>query len=335
MLQRPCNHLSAIKSRYPNVWKEYDVFLAGRGKDLPSWPGWCYCPLSAAYAIASRGGSITADTIKDVAILGALAAWRPTQGIYRFDKDVASAIMSTEIDGEVPSDILLRLPEWCVYIEVPFEISLFQMQIVGFYAHLEWDVNSNRRELRFLLDAISPVEELVGIPADIDRNVSLADAMKGVYEQIAKNFNLKFTDTTAMDYRANIDAKSISPFVSLVLYLCSKNAEARNAGSGIGLEGLQRPALKKTKLGLRYFPPDRPEVWEVGFEIGKQIRAANNSEYSETHTGPRPHIRRAHWHTFWELTKAMPEKRSTNVKWLPPMAINAEDGEIFPRVRVV
>ena len=102
MLQRPCNHLSAIKSRYPNVWKEYDVFLAGRGKDLPSWPGWCYCPLSAAYAIASRGGSITADTIKDVAILGALAAWRPTQGIYRFDKDVASAIMSTEIDGEVP-----------------------------------------------------------------------------------------------------------------------------------------------------------------------------------------------------------------------------------------
>ena len=131
-------------------------------------------------------------------------------------------------------------------------------------------------------------------------NVSLADAMKGVYEQMQKNFNLKFTPLHNRDGLSckHSDAKSISPFVSLVLYLCSKNAEARNAGSGIGLEGLQRPALKKTKLGLRYFPPDRPEVWEVGFEIGKQIRAANNSEYSETDYRPRPHIRRAHWHTF-------------------------------------
>lgn len=81
----PQRHLKLIGDQYPGAWKLYDAFMADRGKKLIDWPDWCYCPVSAAHAIVNPKS--LAD-IQNVPILACLAAWRMTQGIYRFDPDI-------------------------------------------------------------------------------------------------------------------------------------------------------------------------------------------------------------------------------------------------------
>ena len=89
-----------------------------------------------------------------IGIVGALAAWRATQGIYRFDQTVFEAVWDTPLTGGLPTALLCRLPEWCCY--VPVEPSRDLMPgleaLHGFWAHLEWDANTHHMELRFVLD---------------------------------------------------------------------------------------------------------------------------------------------------------------------------------------
>jgi len=84
---RPLKYLGRYGKKYPDVWKLFDQFRVDRGKGLVDWPNWCFCPLAASYAIVSGGGDnqCTPETVGDVAVLGALSAWRLSQEIYRFD----------------------------------------------------------------------------------------------------------------------------------------------------------------------------------------------------------------------------------------------------------
>lgn len=53
--------------------------------------------------------------------------------------------------------------------------------------------------------------------------------------------------------------------ISLLLYLCSENADYARP---------PQPRAKRTKRGLRLFPPDKPNTWDVGTRIGAQLRCA-------------------------------------------------------------
>ncbi|RMF85262.1 MAG: hypothetical protein D6736_17640, partial [Nitrospinota bacterium] len=106
----------------------------------------------------------------------------------------------------------------------------------------------------------------------------------------------------------------------------------------------------KTKKGLRFFPPDQPRVWETGWRMGAALRAAQGPASAEDVTAapaaegegpvskprarPRPHIRRAHWHSFWRGPRQGP--REVVVKWLPPIPVAVErKAPIVPTVRQV
>ena len=57
---------------------------------------------------------------------------------------------------------------------------------------------------------------------------------------------------------------------------------------------------------------------------------------SGTHASPRPHVRRAHWHSYWVGQKDQPEARSVVLKWLPPIPVNVQDaGDLTTTVRDV
>jgi hypothetical protein len=141
------------------------------------------------------------------------------------------------------------------------------------------------------------------------------------------------------DGRVEELAADVSPLVSLVLYLCSQAAEVRN-GSGSD-QRPARPQPVKTKKGLRLFPPERPTPWEVGYRLGASLRTALSGHASGVgpsgnHASPRPHVRRAHWHSFWVGQKSQPEARSVVLKWLPPIPVNVQDaGELTATVRDV
>ncbi|MBL8474403.1 MAG: hypothetical protein JNM98_21625 [Rhodocyclaceae bacterium] len=143
---RPREHLATAGRLYPHAWKRADEFRAVRGRHgLPDWPEWCFLPLAGWYAIVSGGGEnrVPVERITHVARLSALGAWRATQGVYRFDPDVYAAVVDTPISGDIPADVLHRMPEWCVYVETPGMTARGAL-LHGFWAHLEADANTGQ-----------------------------------------------------------------------------------------------------------------------------------------------------------------------------------------------
>jgi len=329
-IPRPKRHLIAMGKRYPDAWRLVDDMRADRGISLPTWPEWCFIPLAGPYAIVSRGGALPLELAEDVARLGALAAWRVTQGIYRFDPDLYRALLATPIQGNIPVDIILRLPEWCVYIETPGYM-FGKDELHGFFAHLESDANDGRIELRLLLDMGDELDDLMPLPLHMTGSVAESlTAMAEEAERQARRLGME-TPPEALGAVGQM-APYVAPLVSLVLYLCSAAAEY------IGDRRPSKPRPVKTKRGHRYFPPDQPTFWMTGFRIGAALRRAENqrqlSGEPSDRRSPRPHIRRAHWHTYWTGPKDRPQ--TPVLRWLHPTLVGVIDREgIVPTIRLV
>jgi hypothetical protein len=329
MLTRPQQHVAELARRYPGIWKAVDTFRASRGRDLPEWPAWCYLPLAGAHAIASAGRStpLAPGEAAWVGRVGALAAWRSTQGIYRYDPELLEGLWTTPLSGELPVELFFRLPEWCVYLELGGRAG-FQ----GAYTHLEWDANDGRCELRLLLDPGGGVEDLLPVPLHLVPGGSLYDATQAALAETARQARRLGLPSLGTSFPMD---EALSPLVSLLLYLCSEEPDVRD---GAGSQRLpRRPNPIRTKKGLRLFPPDEPTVWETGFRLGAALRRAASGEWSEgavaERAGPRPHIRRAHWHSYWTGTK---DARKLSLRWLPPIPVGLEDMEkLRPTVRRV
>lgn len=320
---RPRDHLIAFGKKYPNAWKQADELRASRGNGLPDWPDWCFLPLAGWQAIAQAGNPL--QWVLDIGQLGAMGTWRVTQGIYRFDTTLLELVVSTPIDGGLPYDVLYRLPEWCVYIETPGMKALGSV-LHGFFAHLESDSKTGDPELRLLLDTD---ENLIPIPIHLGE-WSLNEALHRAYRQAANNVGPIFCApylTLADKMQADIE-----PLVSLLLYLCSENAEI-----GDGSCHPIKAVPVKTKKGPRLFAPNQSTTWEVGVRLGSALRRAQSERGSGNcgnHNAPRPHIRRAHWHGFRrgptrnaDGTPIKKENRRFFLRWLPPIPVNFENPE--------
>ena len=69
--------------------------------------------------------------------LSALAAWRMTQGVYRIDHYIAPEVLKTPLKSDLPGEVLFRLPEWSVYLEVPAGLTEEGCGVAGFFAYLD------------------------------------------------------------------------------------------------------------------------------------------------------------------------------------------------------
>lgn len=304
---RPLEHLNAASKLYPDVWQQVNKFRLSKGKDLPDWPNWCFLPMAATFAIVSGGGNMPFNQVGDVARLAALIAWRYTQGVYRFEPSVYQSISNTIAKGDIPVEVLFRLPEWGLYIETP------ELDEYGFFAHLEHDINTGRAELRLLIDsedALYPIILHLGdwtVTEAIDRAISEA-AKQGEFNKHDLPVDMMITHQSAIAHHC----------ISLLLYLCSEQPDIQP----IERELPARPKAKKVKGDWKLFPPKKPKIWHVGKEVAKQISAVLGETSGETRNSPAPHIRRAHWHGFWKGSKGT-SSRKFIYKWLPPTVINA------------
>ena len=316
---RPRDNLIAAGKRFPDAWSQSDMIRTDRGKDIPDWPEWCYLPMGAWYAIVSRGEDdrLPLSLIGDVGRLAAIGAWRVTQGIYRFDPDLYAEIIDTPVNGDLPHDVLYRTPEWCVYIETP-GMQWLGTRLHGFFAHLEADANSGRPELRLLLDTetILKSQPLHLGPWSLAESIRRMGDTASIH---AMGAGVQLPAGTAKPV-----SEAVEPLISLLLYLCSQNAE---------IGGDRRPANpepKKTKRGMRIFAPDKPSTWDVGVRLGAALRQARaeNLDQGGNHSGPRGHVRRSHWHGFWSGPKS--GNRKFSLKWLPPIPVNLESPDDLP-----
>lgn len=348
-------HMQRIASQSgdPKIWATIDGMRARRGRDL-DWPPWCYLPLAATSVIAGRGKDFADMTTAERGLgydLGVLAAWRPTQGIYRYHPDVLEALWNTPVTGDIPSEVLFAIPEWCVYIETPHKPlwtafpEVGDAPILGYFALLNADTRDGANaSLRFDLDCGDRF--ITTFPIVLGGN--LIDGIQSAVASVLKTLDerqLKL-DPIAQELVAStpaVLAQPYAPLVSTLLYLCAQNAEVRTRKEGLRPT---RPKPVKTKDGPRYFPPPEPVSWEVGWRVGAAIAAAKEEERrykpsSGAHARPRPHIRKAHWHSFWTGPKAKVGvasrgERKLILHWLPPLPVNvSEDSPVIPTVHPV
>lgn len=117
---------------------------------------------------------------------------------------------------------------------------------------------------------------------------------------------------------------TFTSMLQLLLYLCSDEPD---------MPEIEHPVKRKTLSG-RVRTPGEPRVWDVGVRISNVIRRYRNggpayrpARDSEpgSHASPRPHVRSAHWHTYWTGPRqAIFPERKPIVKWIPPIPIGMD-----------
>jgi hypothetical protein len=350
---RTLEWLTVYGKRYPMAWELYANFqekrLAKRKvqafglpgyEDVEDWPEWCWTPIAAAHAIvtlqtdpdaraavtAARRAENVPDILKrpraDTGALAAVAAWRATQVIYRFDETVFEALLHTRIPGDIPVEVLKRMPTWCAYIETPSLAPL-----VGFYAWLEFDLADKHEELRFALD-FEGAQHL--IPMGVHLHGSIEEGLEAVR---LRNEEAERNDP---QFKRLPSWLKVNPLVegltSLVLFLCSDEAEVPPAPP-------KPDRVVVTKKGRTMTPAGRPRILECGAVLGAQLRRvqeerARSETEGETGRTVRGHYRAPHWHTFLTGPRTGEQKRV--VKWLPLIRVNLPEDELpLPTIRPV
>jgi hypothetical protein len=333
--------LASAARDYPDCWRRFDDVLFGVRAEGVSWPSWCWAPMAAAYAVASNGARLPPEKSGEVGRLAALAAWRPTQGIYRFDASLLDALWDSDVDGALPVSVLTRLPEWCVYLELPGRQLEGGLRLEGCWAHLESDANDGHMELRFLLDTH---EGLLPMPLHLGMGAgTLVDGAQAATEEMARQIEQTGEATVAEVMRtraaASLMAGLTRPLVSVLLYLCTTTDSLTSAEGAVP----SRPSPKPARRGEppRFLPPVRPSIYEAGARLGaalREARAAVEGQGVSSGGGRTPvgHVRRAHWHAYWVGPRGDAELRRREVRWLPPIFVNLPEGQaVEPVIRTV
>jgi DNA-binding XRE family transcriptional regulator len=114
---------------------------------------------------------------------------------------------------------------------------------------------------------------------------------------------------------------------------------ARVGGKLVALAQPSACLTLPVRKGLRIFPPDDPTIWETGYRMGARLRCAMGQELGQTGTNrssPVPHIRRAHWHSFWLGPRTNVVERRLALRWLPPIPVAlSTPEELVPAIRQV
>lgn len=311
MTSSPLEVLHAYGRRYPDAWRQFDEFRARRD-ELGGWPDWCFCPMAGAYAIASGGGSRTVEIERGdhVGALAALAAWRPTQGVYRLHPRVFEDVWGSRIAGDLPVEVLEHLPEWCCYVALP------DAHLLGFWVHLEHDANTGRRELRLALHVGGPGGV---VPMAVHLVGTLEASVQAAVDEATANAALAGRTVEASAIAAQLEAitRTAEPMVAVALYLCTDDAEIVDA-AGEPIRRPNRPAPAKAKKGRppRLHAAKTVTEWRVGDRLGAAMEAALN----DGGHGVKPHIRRGHWHTY----RTGEGRQGKRVRWVASMAVGAE-----------
>jgi hypothetical protein len=336
--------LELFSADHPGIWRLVDEARQWQKRHQIPTPPYVFLALGTARRVM-RQWSDTQRTVynsptgiadngwEPVSELKQFASWRPTQGIYRFDPTLYEALIATPMDGDIPVELIQRLPEWCIYIETPGLsaplASGAHTPMFGVWATLERvdeaveGVNERYHDIDVLHLGLHTERQIAvnHLPLHGTLESSIALLSKDWARQAGSPDGPTAPPVGYVDQAVALFA----PILSLLLYLC---AEASEIGDGSRRPG--RPEPKRTRHGLRLFPADKPMVWDVGVRMGAALRRAYQTESASdgvaTGRRMRPHVRRAHWHTF--LAGRQREER--RVKWLPPIPVNLNDAALLP-----
>ena len=302
----------------PN-WGLVHQFRQDRGRcGIPDWPAHCFLPrMLWAQTLPADLPRASFEKHVWLASLAAVGAWRFTQGVYCFDPTAYEAICATPPKGKLDARNFEGAPDHSSYIVTP-GLMIGTVPVRGAFVYLDFDFNRNCLGLCMTIDLGNShiVFDILLDSGSLEEALSFAMAhqMETTTPDCA---------TALMDLGPNVaqDLRhAVEVVVSLYLYLCAENADF-----GDGAERPAKPQPKRTRRGFRLFPPDNPKIWNVGSRVGAKLRASREwavqhaaNEEQGMRSGPRPHFRRAHWHTYF----IGPRKSRSIHLWVHPCLVN-------------
>lgn len=196
--------------------------------------------------------------------------------------------------------------------------------VSGFFSSLEY-VSLGKAELRFVFCGAERLTPFYIALSSGTIEKSFEECLKE-YEAVAGESD---ADKVKKDYQELLgeDLSLVKKAMSLVLYICSDEAEMRDRDEPDWEPGFPRP--KVTKGEERLFPADRNRLVDVGRELGAMLRegTAHNEPSAPTGRTVRPHLRRGHWHGFWTgPRKENRDQQKFALKWLPPVFVHGKAG---------
>lgn len=309
------HYVADLDSSVPGWISLLDNLRSRRASDLPGWPEWCLLPMAGPYAVCEAAGLVDLHRGDTAAVptMAALYAWNQGRSVYRFDPELAEAVVATDLTGDIPLSVLYSLPEWGIYIDRP-DIAVWRTAIDGVFVHLEWDGPRGCPELRLVFDSGG---SLFGIPLPLTAStiMEMLQAADATAEREAVRLDVPLPVSLTDSTLALADV--VRPVVALVLYVCSKAADIRDP---------DRPEAGPVRRHSARVGP--PRTWEVGYRMSTALRVGRSTGPSaRAGSHVTPHLRRAHWHTYYrgEGSRSDPSKREVVLLWVAPTAVGAGD----------
>ncbi|WP_039824882.1 hypothetical protein [Nocardia testacea] len=258
-----------------------------------------------ARAVGEHGPTVV-DTLHDIVLAAEnVRTWKQTQVVYRVHPELALHLTDTAPGTEIPWQVFRRLPHPDPFVVFPTplpaphatkapmaEPSVYVGMLVTGYAGGFMRCSTSDEDLRFLcVDLVGRVHLVGSEPhyAWYSIHIPCHDETSTVEEMIrAMGHVLRGADPDRTPDQREVEAYRL--VLSLLLYLCSDRGDVRSSrGAG--------PKNARPRRG------SATTVIDVGFDIGPKLSAARTPR-AETAAAPtgravRPHIRRAHWHTYW------------------------------------
>jgi len=326
----PDRWIRELNRRYPSLWadlrKGYDdpirILRPGSGGValMNSVPDWCVMPTMFPFLLltARYGEPFYLSHMDELMTMATTYIWRCSKGVYRFAPEIYQALVCQPLTGNLPLECLYHMPEWAVYIETP-GLSYERIPMEGFIAHLDYNLFSRGVDLQFAIfrEGIA-APKMIALPLG---EGTLLDAM----DRVDRVDDMLAGPTAGTRYVGSRDEyrQTFSSMLQLLLYICSDEPDMPE------IEHPQR--RRRLSGGVR--APEAPRVWDVGVRVSAAIRrfngkapvATESGAASSGHASPRPHVRSAHWHTYWTGPRdAVFPLRKPVMRWIPPLPIGMD-----------
>jgi len=252
--------------------------------------------------------------------------------IFQFSNEIVNALSSTELPENISLSLFEKLPFDCFYLGAG---KLFDRHVLkGAYVITQTDFDGTPRGLR--LDFVSDRTDrneiatgtfIISTFVTLGEGKTLSDYMRDLYHLLEHEISYSTYDME----RTVLYTKHV---LNCLLYLASEKADIEKAGTKYSGKGFGN----SKNINLSKNHPKHCQVNKVGYSVNyiKQLREVRKAtESGATGKTVAPHIRRAHWHTYW-VGKKDGSDRQQVVKWILPTLVNAKDeSELKLRVNKV
>lgn len=333
----PQKLLNYTAQQFPGIFRELDELKNVSGIDV----------VPAGYVSNLLGEKYNVPIVKAneeiVPRVHALAAWAKNKHIYDFDEDIADELISSfDSAADLPVEAFDEMPYDGIYISV-------RDTPVAFFATKDREFTPTRDavpSIKFYIPAQQRSLSLKLRRATLERcmradymefmqaldDPEVIDAILLSYPHLDKEqYMRQAAETHKRECEANRTV--LEHCLSLLLYLCSQNAEIEYASPAQEEtetdEGKAEAVSKSTKK-------IKSRTAQVGYRIGQAIRYHKQEEARErkksgsTHTGTRTkvaaHVRRGHYHHFWQGSRK-DGTRKLILKWVAPIFVNAGNAD--------